>query len=66
MSRLRTGRRIYYNLFSHVYDVFVKLHARQDAGEFVKGGLDPFQLIFPDVSMFHTPTEKSKLIVCRK
>jgi ubiquinone/menaquinone biosynthesis C-methylase UbiE len=37
-----------------------------DAGEFVKGGLDPFQLIFPDVSMFHTPTEKSKLIVCRK
>lgn len=37
-----------------------------DAGEFVKGGLAPFQLIFPDVSLFHSPTGKSKLIVCRK
>ena len=37
-----------------------------DAGEFVKGGLAPFQLIFPDVLLFHSPTGKSKLIVCRK
>jgi len=37
-----------------------------DAREFVEEGLDPFKLIFPDVSMFHSPSGKSKLIVCRK
>jgi len=37
-----------------------------DALEFVKGGLDPFRRIFPDVSLYHSPTGKSKLIVCRK
>ena len=31
MPRIRTGRRIYYNIFSYVYDVFVNLHARRDA-----------------------------------
>ena len=30
MSRLRTGRRKYYDLFSHFYDFFIRLHARQD------------------------------------
>ena len=30
MSRLRTGRRKYYDLFSHLYDGFIRLHARQD------------------------------------
>lgn len=30
MSRLRTGRRKYYDLFSHFYDGFIRLHARQD------------------------------------
>ena len=33
MSKLRTGRRIYYNVFSHVYDAFIRLHARRDAGD---------------------------------
>jgi demethylphylloquinol methyltransferase len=37
-----------------------------DASEFVKGGLDPFRRIFPNVSLCHSPTGKSKLIVCRK
>jgi ubiquinone/menaquinone biosynthesis C-methylase UbiE len=37
-----------------------------DAMEFVKGGLDPFRRIFPDVSLYHSPTGKSKLIICRK
>lgn len=37
-----------------------------DALEFVKGGLDPFRRIFPNVSLCHSPTGKSKLIVCRK
>ncbi|MGD8370618.1 MAG: methyltransferase domain-containing protein [Syntrophobacterales bacterium] len=30
MSRLRTGRRKYYDLFSHFYDGFIKVHARRD------------------------------------
>jgi ubiquinone/menaquinone biosynthesis C-methylase UbiE len=30
MSNLRTGRRKYYDLFSHFYDGFIRLHARQD------------------------------------
>jgi ubiquinone/menaquinone biosynthesis C-methylase UbiE len=33
MPRIRTIRRAYYNLFSHLYDGFVNLHARQDAGD---------------------------------
>jgi len=28
MSELRTGRRRYYNIFSHFYDLFIKLHSR--------------------------------------
>ena len=30
MSRLRVGRRKYYDLFSHFYDAFIRLHAGQD------------------------------------
>jgi ubiquinone/menaquinone biosynthesis C-methylase UbiE len=30
MSRLRRGRRKYYDLFSYFYDAFIRLHARQD------------------------------------
>ena len=30
MSGLRVGRRKYYDLFSHVYDAFISLHARRD------------------------------------
>ena len=30
MSRLRVGRRKYYDLFSNFYDGFIRLHARQD------------------------------------
>jgi len=30
MSGLRTGRRKYYDLFSHFYDAFIRLHARRD------------------------------------
>jgi ubiquinone/menaquinone biosynthesis C-methylase UbiE len=33
MSRIRTGRRTYYNLFSSVYDGFVKLHARGEGSD---------------------------------
>jgi ubiquinone/menaquinone biosynthesis C-methylase UbiE len=37
-----------------------------DAREFVRGGLAPFARIFPDVSLAHSPSGKSKLILCRK
>jgi ubiquinone/menaquinone biosynthesis C-methylase UbiE len=33
MSKLRTGRRIYYNIFSHFYDGFIKLHSRNYGAE---------------------------------
>ena len=37
-----------------------------DAREFVKQGITPFKKIFPDVTLAHTPSGKSKLIICRK
>ena len=33
MESLRTGRQKYYNLFSHVYDLFIKCHATGDRDE---------------------------------
>ena len=32
MSRIRSGRRKYYDLFSNVYDTFIRLHSRKDEG----------------------------------
>lgn len=32
MTKARTGRRRYYNIFSHFYDAFIKMHSRQDDG----------------------------------
>jgi ubiquinone/menaquinone biosynthesis C-methylase UbiE len=37
-----------------------------DSKEFVKGGLKPFQRIFSDVTLHHSPSGKSKLFVCRR
>jgi ubiquinone/menaquinone biosynthesis C-methylase UbiE len=33
VSPLRAGRRKYYDLFSHCYDAFIRLHARRDADD---------------------------------
>ena len=30
VQKLRTGRRKYYDIFSHVYDIFIQMHSRQD------------------------------------
>ena len=30
MTQIRTGRRRYYDIFSHFYDAFIRMHARQD------------------------------------
>jgi hypothetical protein len=37
-----------------------------DAGEFVKGGIKPYQQIFSAVTLNHSPSGKSKLFVCRR
>lgn len=32
MAKTRTGRIIYYNLFSHIYDLFISLHSGRERG----------------------------------
>jgi ubiquinone/menaquinone biosynthesis C-methylase UbiE len=44
----------------------LKAMGSADAREFVAAGLEPFREIFPSVSLYHTPTGKSRLICCRK
>lgn len=38
----------------------------KDSQEFVKQGLLPFKKIFPNVTLSHSPSGKSKLIICGK
>lgn len=38
----------------------------EDAREFVRGGLAPYEKIFPRVSLSHSRSGKSKLMSCRK
>lgn len=37
-----------------------------DSREFVKQGISPFKKVFADVTLSHTQSGKSKLIICRK
>lgn len=37
-----------------------------DAREFLEQGLTPFRNIFNDVTLSHSPSGKSKLVICRK
>jgi hypothetical protein len=37
-----------------------------DFREFLKQGLSPYKEIFTNVALSHTPSGKSKLIICRK
>jgi demethylphylloquinol methyltransferase len=53
-------------LIKMLFNIRMMSMGSADALEFVKGGPDPFRRIFPDVSLYHSPTGKSKLIVCRK
>jgi SAM-dependent methyltransferase len=50
MSRLRLGRRKYYDLFSNFYDRFIRLHARQDEDDTRYFLVDAAQLPFADKS----------------
>jgi len=38
----------------------------KDSREFVKKGISPFEKIFANVTLSHTPSGKSKVIICRK
>ena len=44
MPGLRVGRRKYYDLFSHFYDAFIRLHARQDEDDTRQFLVDAAQL----------------------
>jgi len=44
MSKLRTGRQKYYNIFSHFYDLFIKLHSHNYGEETRKFLVDSAQL----------------------
>lgn len=44
MSKLRTGRQKYYNLFSHFYDLFIKLHSHNYGEETRKFLVDSARL----------------------
>ncbi len=44
MSKLRTGRQKYYNIFSHFYDLFIRLHSHKYREETRKFLVDSAQL----------------------
>ena len=44
MTKLRTGRQKYYDIFSHIYDVFIKLHAHNSRDETREFLVDSAQL----------------------
>jgi len=44
----------------------LKAMGSADAQEFVEAGLKPFEQVFSSVTLNHSPSEKSKLICCRK
>ena len=56
MSGLRTGRRKYYDLFSHFYDGFIRLHARRDE--------DDTRQFLVDAAQFENRSARSILDVC--
>ena len=44
MTKLRTGRQKYYDIFSHIYDSFIKLHAHNYRDETRKFLVDSSQI----------------------
>jgi ubiquinone/menaquinone biosynthesis C-methylase UbiE len=49
-----------------LFNLRMMIMGSADAREFVSGGLEIFERIFPRVSLTHSPSGKSKLIICRK
>ncbi|WP_457553335.1 class I SAM-dependent methyltransferase [Desulfobacula sp.] len=53
-------------LIKILFDIRMLMMGPKDSREFVKQGLSPFEKIFTHVTLSHTPSGKSKLIICRK
>lgn len=49
-----------------MFKIRMAMMGAADAKEFLKQDLSPYKAIFDDVALSHTPSGKSKLIVCRK
>jgi ubiquinone/menaquinone biosynthesis C-methylase UbiE len=56
MPGLRVGRRKYYDLFSHCYDAFIRLHARRDE--------DDTRQFLVDAAQLETKSAPSILDIC--
>ena len=56
MTQLRTGRRKYYDVFSHFYDAFIRMHSRQDE--------DDTRGFLVDAAHLENKTEPRILDVC--
>lgn len=49
-----------------MFNMRMAMMGSADAKEFLQQDLSPYEAIFDDVTLSHTPSGKSKLIVCRK
>ncbi|WP_246804588.1 hypothetical protein [Desulfosarcina cetonica] len=49
-----------------LFSIRMLMMGPKDAQEFVNQGISPFQRLFSQVALTHTPSGKSKLIICRK
>jgi ubiquinone/menaquinone biosynthesis C-methylase UbiE len=53
-------------LAGFMFRLRLKVMGTADAREFVASGLKHFQQVFPSVTLYHTPSGRSRLICCRK
>jgi demethylphylloquinol methyltransferase len=53
-------------LVKMLFDVRMLLMGSTDSREFLRQDLSPYKKIFTNVTLSHTPSGKSKLIICRK
>ena len=56
MSKLRTGRRRYYNFITHFYDLFIKLHARNY--------IEKYRKLLVDSALLENKIQPKVLDVC--
>jgi len=56
MTKLRTGRQKYYNIFSHFYDLFIKLHAHNYR--------DETRIFLVDSAQLKNKTQPKVLDIC--
>jgi ubiquinone/menaquinone biosynthesis C-methylase UbiE len=49
-----------------LFDLRMLMMGSADSKEFLRQDLSPYEKVFTDVTLSHTPSGKSKLIICRK